>query len=37
MPPEFIERLANLKNLRYLKESTGEMQRIDRGCSRNHN
>jgi 4-hydroxy-tetrahydrodipicolinate synthase len=28
MPPEFIERLAKLKNLRYVKESTGEMQRI---------
>lgn len=28
MPPEFIERLAGLKNLRYVKESTGEMPRI---------
>jgi 4-hydroxy-tetrahydrodipicolinate synthase len=28
MPPDFIERLAKLKNLRYVKESTGEMQRI---------
>jgi hypothetical protein len=28
MPPEFIERLAGLKNIRYVKESTGEMPRI---------
>lgn len=28
MAPEFIERLAELKNLRYVKESTGEMPRI---------
>jgi 4-hydroxy-tetrahydrodipicolinate synthase len=28
MSPEFIERLARLKNLRYVKESTGEMPRI---------
>ncbi len=28
MPPEFIARLAELKNLRYVKESTGEMPRI---------
>jgi 4-hydroxy-tetrahydrodipicolinate synthase len=28
MSPEFIERLAKLKNLRYVKESTGEMPRI---------
>ncbi|MCX5670675.1 MAG: 4-hydroxy-tetrahydrodipicolinate synthase [Planctomycetota bacterium] len=28
MPPDFIERLAELKNLRYVKESTGEMPRI---------
>jgi 4-hydroxy-tetrahydrodipicolinate synthase len=28
MSPEFIERLAGLKNLRYVKESTGEMPRI---------
>ncbi|MGA2176328.1 MAG: 4-hydroxy-tetrahydrodipicolinate synthase [Verrucomicrobiota bacterium] len=28
MPPEFIERLAGLSNLRYVKESTGEMARI---------
>jgi 4-hydroxy-tetrahydrodipicolinate synthase len=28
MPPDFIERLAELKNVRYVKESTGEMQRI---------
>ncbi len=28
MSPEFIERLAGLKNLRYVKESTGEMARI---------
>ena len=28
MPPEFIERLAELKNVRYVKESTGEMPRI---------
>ncbi|MHB1307783.1 MAG: 4-hydroxy-tetrahydrodipicolinate synthase [Limisphaerales bacterium] len=28
MPPEFIERLAGLKNLHYVKESTGEMPRI---------
>jgi 4-hydroxy-tetrahydrodipicolinate synthase len=28
MPPDFIERLAELKNARYVKESTGEMQRI---------
>jgi len=28
MSPEFIERLAGLKNLRYIKESTGEMPRI---------
>ena len=28
MPPEFIERLAGLARLRYVKESTGEMPRI---------
>jgi 4-hydroxy-tetrahydrodipicolinate synthase len=28
MTPEFIERLAGLKNVRYVKESTGEMPRI---------
>ena len=28
MSPEFIERLAGLRNLRYVKESTGEMSRI---------
>jgi 4-hydroxy-tetrahydrodipicolinate synthase len=28
MSPEFVERLAGLKNLRYIKESTGEMPRI---------
>ena len=28
MSPEFIERLAGLKHLRYVKESTGEMPRI---------
>jgi|SRR5208282_2998277 len=28
MPPAFIERLAGLKNVRYVKESTGEMPRI---------
>jgi len=28
MSPEFIEQLAGLKNLRYVKESTGEMPRI---------
>ena len=28
MPPEFIARLAELENLRYVKESTGEMPRI---------
>ncbi len=28
MPPEFIERLARLRNVRYVKESTGEMPRI---------
>lgn len=28
MPPDFIERLAALKNVRYVKESTGEMPRI---------
>jgi 4-hydroxy-tetrahydrodipicolinate synthase len=28
MPPEFIERLGDLKNVRYVKESTGEMPRI---------
>ena len=28
MPPDFIERLAALKNIRYVKESTGEMARI---------
>jgi 4-hydroxy-tetrahydrodipicolinate synthase len=28
MSPEFIERLAGLRNLRYVKESTGEMPRI---------
>jgi len=28
MTPEFIERLAMLKNVRYVKESTGEMPRI---------
>lgn len=28
MTPEFIERLAGLKNLRYVKESTGEMPRV---------
>ena len=26
MTPEFIERLAELKNIRYVKESTGEMR-----------
>lgn len=28
MPPAFIERLAAMKNVRYVKESTGEMARI---------
>lgn len=28
MSPDFIERLAELKNVRYVKESTGEMARI---------
>lgn len=28
MPPGFIERLAGLRNVRYIKESTGEMPRI---------
>lgn len=28
MSPEFIERLAGLKNLRYVKDSTGQMARI---------
>jgi len=28
MPPDFIERLAELKNIRCVKESTGEMPRI---------
>jgi 4-hydroxy-tetrahydrodipicolinate synthase len=28
MPPDFIARLAGLKNVRYVKESTGEMPRI---------
>ncbi len=28
MSPEFVERLAELKNVRYVKESTGEMPRI---------
>jgi 4-hydroxy-tetrahydrodipicolinate synthase len=28
MPPDFIEKLARLKNVRYVKESTGEMPRI---------
>jgi 4-hydroxy-tetrahydrodipicolinate synthase len=28
MPPDFIGRLATLKNVRYVKESTGEMPRI---------
>ena len=28
MSPEFIERLCSLKNIRYVKESTGEMPRI---------
>jgi len=28
MPPDFIERLARLKNIRYVKESSGEMPRI---------
>jgi 4-hydroxy-tetrahydrodipicolinate synthase len=28
MPPDFIARLAELKNIRYVKESTGEMPRI---------
>jgi 4-hydroxy-tetrahydrodipicolinate synthase len=28
MPPDFIERLAALRNVRYVKESTGEMPRI---------
>lgn len=28
MPPEFLERLAELPNVRYVKESTGEMARI---------
>ena len=28
MPPEFVEKLAGLKHIRYIKESTGEMPRI---------
>lgn len=28
MPPDFIERLATLRQVRYVKESTGEMPRI---------
>ena len=28
MPPEFIERLAELKHVRYVKESTGDITRI---------
>lgn len=28
MPPDFIERLATLRQIRYVKESTGEMPRI---------
>ncbi len=28
MPPEFVEKLAGLRNIRYIKESTGEMPRI---------
>jgi len=28
MPPDFVEKLASLKNIRYIKESTGEMPRI---------
>lgn len=28
MPPDFLERFAGLKNIRYVKESTGEMSRI---------
>jgi 4-hydroxy-tetrahydrodipicolinate synthase len=28
MPPDFIERLAGLRQVRYVKESTGEMPRI---------
>lgn len=28
MPPEFVEKLAGLENIRYIKESTGEMPRI---------
>jgi 4-hydroxy-tetrahydrodipicolinate synthase len=28
MPPDFIEKLATLRNVRYVKESTGEMPRI---------
>lgn len=28
MPPDFIERLAGLRNVRYVKESTGEMPRV---------
>jgi 4-hydroxy-tetrahydrodipicolinate synthase len=28
MPPDFVERLAALKNIRYVKESTGDMSRI---------
>ena len=29
MPPEFLARLAELRNVRYVKESTGEMPRIN--------
>lgn len=28
MPPDFLERLTRFKNIRYVKESTGEMSRI---------
>ncbi|HEY5911918.1 MAG TPA: 4-hydroxy-tetrahydrodipicolinate synthase [Verrucomicrobiae bacterium] len=28
MPPDFVEKLAGLRNVRYIKESTGEMPRI---------
>ena len=28
MPPDLLERLAELRNVRYVKESTGEMPRI---------
>ena len=32
MPPDFIERLARLPNIAYIKESTGEMARITECC-----